>query len=208
MNSILGIFIPLLAIYGLFLIWYGGRGKPLEAREIEEFLTALDAPAGEAKDQAALEDLRKLISSDDGGEFVMQNLVRYRAKALYPAGHSYGDDPRAADRRYAKAIAWPLLRHANILLFVARRSGSFVEPSDAVAWHYVAMVRYRSRRDFLRFAVAAHRADTFIHKWAAIEKTHIFPVKPLLSLFFVRASVAAILALVGVSIFALRALWA
>jgi hypothetical protein len=123
----------------------------------------------------------------------MQNLVRYRRKALYPAGYNFSDDPREADKRYGKSITWDLLRNGNLLLFVARRSGNFIAPEGADAWHYVAMVRYRSRRDFLRFAIASSQADKFIHKWAAIEKTHVFPVKPILSLFAVRTLVGLFL---------------
>ena len=36
------------------------------------------------------------------------------------------------------------------MFFIARRSGNFIVPDGADAWHYVAMVRYRSRRDFVR----------------------------------------------------------
>ena len=39
-------------------------------------------------------------------------------------------------------------------------------------------------------ALASAQRDIFVHKWAAIEKTHVFPVQPIVSLFFVRASVA------------------
>ena len=39
-----------------------------------------------------------------------------------------------------------------------------------------------------------------MHKWAAIEKTHVFPVKPLISLVFVRGAVAALLILVGTTL--------
>jgi hypothetical protein len=127
----------------------------------------------------------------------MQNLARYRRKALYPPGYDLGDDPRAADRRYAKAILWPLLKNGNVLVFVGRRSGSFIEPEGADAWHYVAMVRYRSRRDFARFALESSKANIFVHKWAAIEKTHVFPVKPLISLIMVRGTVAVMLLLIG-----------
>jgi hypothetical protein len=56
-------------------------------------------------------------------------------------------------------------------------------------------VRDRSRRDFLHFAIATSKAEMFVHKWAAIEKTHIFPVKPIVSLFMVRT-------LVGLAFFA------
>jgi hypothetical protein len=59
------------------------------------------------------------------------------------------------------------------------------------------MVRYRSRRDFLKFALQANQAEKFIHKWAAIEKTHVFPVKPIISLFMVRTLVALVLFVFG-----------
>ena len=189
--------LALTACFLLFLRWYGGRGKPLTPDEIERYLAELAARPQSEHSHGALEQIRALVANDDGREFVMHNLVRYRPKALYPAGHSYGDDPRAADRRYAKAIVWPLLRHGNLMLFVARRAGVFVEPAGADAWHYVAMVRYRSRRDFLRFALTIERDEITVHKWAAIEKTHIFPVQPLISLIFVRAMVAVLLAALG-----------
>ena len=41
------------------------------------------------------------------------------------------------------------------------------------------------------------RDEITVHKWAAIEKTHIFPVQPLISLIFVRATVAVLLAALG-----------
>ena len=196
----LAIAIPLLAVYGLFLVWYGGRGQPLSPAEIDQFMKELGA---HTTDEAVLQELQTLIAGDDGKEFVMQNLVRYRPKALYPPGYDYGDDPRAADRRYGKAVIGPLLRNGSLILFIAKRIGTFIEPEGADAWHYVAMVRYRSRRDFLRFALATQRDDIFVHKWAALEKTHVFPVKPLVSLVFVRATVAGLLALSGGALFLL-----
>jgi hypothetical protein len=59
------------------------------------------------------------------------------------------------------------------------------------------MVRYRSRRDFVRFATRANQAEKFMHKWAAIEKTHVFPVKPIISLVAVRTLVALSLFTIG-----------
>lgn len=191
------VFIALLCVYALFWWWYGGNGTPMSAQERDALLDELQSSDTSPHQQAALTQVRELMASDDGKEFVMQNLVRYRAKALYPAGHSFGDDPRAADQRYARAIWWPLLRQGNLILLVARRTGNFVVPEGADAWHYVALVRYRSRRDFLKFAIAANRADSFIHKWAAIEKTHIFPVRPIVSLFAVRTLVALLLLVSG-----------
>ena len=84
-----------------------------------------------------------------------------------------------------------------MLVFVARRSGRFIDPPGAEAWHYVAMVRYRSRRDFLDFALEIERGDIVMHKWAAIATTHVFPVQPLLSLVLVRSAVLGLLCLIG-----------
>jgi hypothetical protein len=189
--------LPLAALYIAFLVWYGGNGKPMTTDEINAGLRELLATDTTDHAKSAVDDLRQLLANDDGKEFVMQNLVRYRPKALYPPGHHYSDDPREADQRYGKSIVWPLLRNGSLLLFIARRSGNFFVPEGADDWHYVAMVRYRSRRDFLKFAFEANQADKFVHKWAAIEKTHVFPVKPILSLISVRLTVGLFLLSLG-----------
>ncbi len=44
--------------------------------------------------------------------------------------------------------------------------------------------------------IAGNGSD--IHKWAALEKTQAFPVKPIVSLSFVRATVAVLLFIVAV----------
>jgi hypothetical protein len=184
------------ALYGVFLWWYGGRGTPLEAGEIDAGLRTLAETAGSGQ-QELLDQVRELLNHDDGREFVMVNLVRYRAKALYPPGLPFGDDARAADRRYGRAIMPILLRYGSVPVFIARRAGRFIEPPLADTWHYVAMVRYRSRRDFLRFAIAIERRNITMHKWAALEKTHVFPLRPLASLILVRTAVAVLLSLAG-----------
>ena len=196
-GSLITVVLPLTAIYVVFLVWYGGRGKPLTQEEIAGYLAQLRAGARGEPGAIRLEDVERLVEHDDGREFVMQNLIRYREKALYPPGHDYGDSARAADRRYGKAIIPDLLRCGAVPVFVARRSGSLVDPEGADRWDLVAMVRYRSRRDFLRFALAVERKGITVHKWAAIEKTQIFPVTPLLSLIFVRGAVGAVLAAIG-----------
>lgn len=202
-SHLLVTFGPLVLLYLVFWLWYGGNGRPMSTVEIEEALNKLHSTDPAHNNSAEVDDIRQLLASDDGKEFVMQNLVRYRAKALYPEGSTYSDDPREADKRYGKSIIGDLLRYGNLLIFIARKSGDFVKPEGADAWHYVAMVRYRSRRDFVRFAIRANQADKFMHKWAAIEKTHVFPVKPLINLFAVRTLVALFLFSLGIIALAL-----
>ena len=200
MSKTLILVLALLALYALFLWWYGGRGKPLSQAEIVEFERLLGQLSRDTQGQSTSELVRQFAANDDGCEFVMHNLVRYRAKALYPPGHAYGDSARDADKRYGRAVLLPLLRCGAMPIFLARCAGRFVGPEGAAPWNYVAMVRYRSRRDFLRFAVAIESQDIAIHKWAAIEETHITPLKPLASLIFVRAGVGGVFALIGLAL--------
>ena len=194
----------LLALAGLYLLlwsWYGGRGKPLLPREVDGYIEELGRRTQghhePAQAKVLLEQVRALLASDDGNEFIMQNLVRYRSVAQYPPGYNFGTDPREADRRYGRAIVWPLLRRGSLPVFIARRASVFLQPDGADDWHYVAMVRYRSRRDFVLFVLDIEQGDIAVHKWAAIEKTHVFPVKPVLSLFLLRTLVATPFVIVG-----------
>jgi hypothetical protein len=199
MSTSLLIGLALAALYLVFLFWYGGRGAPLTQTEIDQALGQLEGGSTHTADPASLEQLRTVLSHDDGREFVMHNLVRWRSKALYPPGSPYGDDVRAADKRYGRAIVWPLIKRAGVVMMIARNAGRFIDDGQSLPWTYVAMVRYRSRRDFLRFVVETEQREVFVHKWAAIEHTHVFPVQPIISLFGVRlmAGMALCLAAIG-----------
>ena len=131
----------------------------------------------------------------------MVNLIRYRTKAVYPPGWDYGDDPHAADARYNRALVPLLLKSACIPVFLGRSAGRFLAPEGTEPWDCVALVRYRSRRDFLGLCadLAKDRAD--IHKWAAIEATQVFPVDARLSLTMLRVIIALALALVVLLVF-------
>ena len=193
---ITGLLLPLLT-YALFLVWYGGRGRPLSEKEANDFLALIAARGIEREDPELFESLKRLLARDDGREFVMVNLIRYREKAAYPAGSPYDDSAIEADKRYARAFFPYLLRYGNVPIFISRRSGSFIEPQHAEHWQVVAMIRYRSRRDFIRSVSAVIGKDVMVHKWAAIDTTHVFPVRPLFSFIAVRWAVAVLIAVVA-----------
>lgn len=195
--------IPLLiviAALALFLWWYGGRSRPLTAAESEQFFDLMIARGIDRNDPELFESLRRLLSRDDGREFVMVNLIRYRDKAAYPPGSPYGDSAIEADRRYARAFFPHLLRYGNVPLFISHRTGSFIEPPNAPPWQVVAMIRYRSRRDFVRTATAIADKNVMVHKWAAIETTHVFPVKPVFSFIAVRWTMVVLAAVTALAI--------
>jgi hypothetical protein len=186
-------------LYILFLFWYGGRGEPMSDAEVEQRLAAIQAASsgqpqgGDQKPGEVIEELRRLAASDDGNEFYMLNLINFRAKALYPEGSGYGDNPKAADARYTKAFLPYLFKYGGVPLFAGNVTGRFIDKQGDMQWQRTALVRYRSRRDLLKMAEDIAPLDVIIHKWASIEKTQVFPVTPLLNLFSIRILVAALL---------------
>ncbi len=190
-------------LYLTFLFWYGGRGKPLSQAEVENLLTEMKHRAGkqaQTEESPILNQFRELTKNDDGREYYMVNLLKFRQKALYPKGSSWGDDPMAANDRYNRAIVPLLLKHGGHPVFASQVQGRFLHPAAAEDWDQVAMVRYRSRRDMLKMAVEIAGNGSDIHKWAALEKTQVFPVRPMLNLVFIRASVAILLAGITISV--------
>lgn len=185
------------SIYLVFWLWWGGRGKPLTPQELSAGLQKLESVVSGPLSLAHLQDVAQLLARDDGREFIMCNSVLYRKQALYPENSNYGPDPREADKRYGQAIIWPLLKRACLPIFIARKTGQFVNDAQAPEWHYVAMVRYRSRRDFLNFALDIEKQGISVHKWAAIEQTQVFPVRPLISVFSARWNMAFVCALLA-----------
>jgi len=199
--------IPLIAfilIYTAFLIWYGGKGKPLSTTEVESLLAEMQKragkPQGTGSETSLLNQFRALAKSDDGHEYYMVNLLKFRQKALYPPGSPYNEDPMAANNRYNRAIIPLLLKHGGHPVFDSLVLGRFIHPESADDWDHVAMVRYRSRRDMLKMAAEIAGKGADIHKWAALEKTQVFPVRPLFNLTFIRASAGIILMAIAVLI--------
>ena len=67
----IGVAVATIALYALFLAWYGARGKALTRDETERFLAELGARANDDASRAALDAVRALVERDDGREFVM-----------------------------------------------------------------------------------------------------------------------------------------
>ena len=60
-------------------------------------------------------------------------------------------------------------------------------------WDDFAVVRYRSAEDMLDMMIGMAATGLAEHKYASIEQTHVFPIEPVISLFFVRSLLALLL---------------
>lgn len=189
--------------YAGFWAWYGGHGEPLTPEETEQYLARIAEKAGtDSPDQGhgrerLFAELRLLAESDDGNAFLMLNLIDFRERALYSPGTDYGDDARAADDRYNRVIVPALLKRAGHPIYVGEVQGRFIDETDDVQWERVAIVRYRSRRDLMETVLEVADRNAGQHKWAAIERTHVFPMQTVLSLFLAQGVVAVLLAALG-----------
>jgi hypothetical protein len=188
-----------LSLYIVFLIWYGGNGKPLTDAEVNTLIAEMQQRSGNSgkPESLILQEFRNLAGSDDGKEYYMINLLKFRQKALYPEGSGFNDNPIAANNRYNIAIVPLLFKYAAHPVFAGNISGRFISLEGNAEWDQVAMVRYRSRRDMMKMAVEIAGSRIDVHKWAAFEKTHVFPVKPIVDLTFIRIMAAVCWAVIA-----------
>jgi hypothetical protein len=191
-------------LYLAFLSWYGGKGKPLTVVEVDALLAEIIKRAGKPnseEESPILDQFRELAKNDDGQEYYMVNLLKFRQKALYPEGSSLGDDPMAANDRYNRTILPLLLKHGGHPVFLGQVQGRFLHPGGADDWDQVGIVRYRSRRDMLKMAIEVAGLGVDINKWAALEKTQVFPARPIISLALIRGAIFLIFAALTIVIY-------
>ena len=188
----------LAALYGLFIWWYGGFAAPVTEQELEGYIEEFTvASQAQGRDPSTnIKYMRNLAASDQGGEFLMVNLMDFRDTAAYPADSPWADeaDPLAADARYTEMLAPLLLKRASHPVMLGPLTGTFIIEGHWGNWDKVAIIRYRSVRDMLEMIVEmGELGDVAVHKWASMEKTQVFPIKPTLPLPGLRFAFAMIL---------------
>ena len=98
-----------------------------------------------------------------------------------------------ANARYSKSIFPLLLKYGSHPVFVSKVQGRFLVTENSEDWDQVAMVRYRSRRDFIKMATEAGKKNLGEDKWLSIQKTHVFPVKSIIHFGSIRLGLAVVL---------------
>jgi hypothetical protein len=170
--------------YGLFLAWYQNWRGPLRRDEIESYLAKVQGtPTAEHNDLAVL---REFLENDDGGEFVMLNIVRVApGEAAHPVS---GAPTRAADllQAYTRAFLPELLRRGGHPAIVSRKIGGYVdawrvEPDPG--WTIMGYMRYRSRRDMMDLVVDPRFVAMHPFKMAGTAETFSFPTRPMMMMF-------------------------
>ena len=169
-------------LYGIFVIWYTNLGGPLTDAEVRDFKAAMQANQSEPQVVAFIE---QFAQSDSGGQFIMLNAIDYNDNPGSVAGAEPGEDAEALMGRYMAHMIPALLIRASHPIFM----GPAVYPAmDVVGiegaenWNAGALMRYRSRRDFLEIVTNPVFKGKHHFKAAALEKTIAYPIEPDLQL--------------------------
>jgi len=172
--------------YAAFLFWYGGSGRPVTAAEGRAYLERLRATQEVTEHPDLLPAIEDLIAHDDGREFFMANLISMKP----------GPEAAAYDAAYSRAVAPALLRHGCFPIYLGQVRRVLLG-DDGTGTNRVAIVRYRSLRDFLDIFADPAMSEGTKHKFASLSHTEVIATTPLVSLLTVRTTVALVVLLVG-----------
>jgi hypothetical protein len=172
MSRIQTLWSVLLLVYASFWMWHTPLQPALTAEEVAQHM------ADGGLDQALPAGMHDFLANDDGRSFFMVNIMQFRETALYPDG-AFPEITSAKDaaQRYANGVIPLLLLRGSYPIFSGTRHVTMLDTMspDAEAFEDFAVVRYRSRRDFLDMVLSEGFNDVVVHKWASLEGTIVVP---------------------------------
>ncbi|MFT7220649.1 MAG: hypothetical protein ACI8Z1_002268 [Candidatus Azotimanducaceae bacterium] len=169
-------------IYGAFSLWYFNWRGPISSSEVDAFMSSFNESKGSKHTDA--EVFRRFLEEDDGGEFVMLNLVKLHEGDVE---HPKTGEKMPASRvigEYFGPFALSLLKRGGHPVFQARTIGGNIDSwnaDDNVDFGVTAMMRYKSRRDLVELVVEPFFSDAHLYKLAAIHRTISYPTHTMLS---------------------------
>lgn len=159
-----------LLIYFAFWFWYVGMRPKVTASEITAIIELLEQSDDFSEDQ--INATREFLENDDGRDFVMVNLLKL-------------NEPKAESKQkldtYSKIFLGNLLKRAGHPIFIARAASGNIENVNSEQqnrWTAAAMVRYRSRRDFMEILPATVGSEHHSLKLESLAQTFAFPAAP------------------------------
>jgi uncharacterized protein (DUF1330 family) len=103
----------------------------------------------------------------------MLNLLRYRERALYPAGSGAAPcSGREAYQRYAAVALQKVASVGGRIVWMGAVAASVIAPAGE-EWHDVALVEYPSRKAFLAMIALPDYQAAVVHRTAALEDSRL-----------------------------------
>ncbi|MEM7133612.1 MAG: hypothetical protein AAF702_45380 [Chloroflexota bacterium] len=209
----------------LFFIWHGAFEGPLTDEEIKLYLGRMLAQApqteagaldlsqmsldeierqltgqqpGSSEGEGSANELLQLLDfmrSDDGGPFVMVNLLHLR-----DSGSGTEDSAAAELADYNSAVLGFLLPRGSYPLYngdAAAQSIAMWGIEDGEDWSSVGLIRYRSRRVMIEMTTSSDFTQSQGNKTSSLAKTIAVPTTPTLAVGSLSLTVVLLLLMIG-----------
>jgi hypothetical protein len=159
-------------LYAAFWIWHSQGAGKLTLAEIDQYLAIIERlPLPEHGVQTFISRLRPWAEADDGRPVYMFNLIHFFPRLqTFPNAPEFKGTPEQANAHYEKSLMWLWLTHASYPTFIGVpqvRNLINIEPGRT--WENMTVVRYPSRRTFLKLISHPTYATVAAYKFIAVE---------------------------------------
>ena len=162
----------LVILYVAFWAWHSqGAGKLTQA-EIDQYLAIIEKlPLPANGIQAFISRLRPWAEADDGKPVYMFNLIHFFPKLqTFPNAPEFKGTPEQANVHYEKSLMWLWLTHASYPTFIGvPQVRNLINMQPERTWENMTVVRYPSRRTFLKLISHPTYATVAAYKFIAVE---------------------------------------
>ena len=171
--------------YGCFLLWHFNWRGPMQADEIANMLEILKS--NDINKHSDLTVLHEFMLSDTGKDFCMANFVELAASDVKDPVTGELLAPRKAVEKYTKGILPIMLKHGCYPVYQALKVGGHIDSwgsDDKFEFPAIAMMRWRSRRDFMNIVTDPAFSAAISFKYQSITRTISVPTEFKFSTFF------------------------
>src|SRR5258707_4248835 len=162
----------LVSLYLAFWAWHSqGRGKLTQA-EIDQYVAIIaKLPLPEKGVQAFIARLRPWAEADDGKPVYMFNLIHFfPGLQPFPGAPEFKGTPEQANAGYERSLIWLWLSHASYPTFIGvPQARNLINTQPERTWENMTVVRYPSRRTFLKLISHPTYAPLAAYKFIAVE---------------------------------------
>ncbi len=123
---------------------------------------------------------RAYIDHQDEGRVYMINLLKYRERAEYPAGHELAGDGggsgQEAYQRYGMGAVAKIIEYGGRIVEMSRPYQVFI--GEAEAWDDVVTVEYPSHSAFIEMMRDPAYRELTVHRTAGLERSVVLAAAP------------------------------
>jgi hypothetical protein len=162
----------LLILYVAFCVWHSQGAGKLTQVEIDQYLALIEKlPLPEQGVQAFIARLRPWAEADDGKPVYMFNLIHFFPRLQpFPGAPQFKGTPEQANARYEKGLLWLWLSHASYPTFIGTpQARNLINMQSERTWGNMTVVRYPSRRTFLKLISHPSYARVAAYKFIAVD---------------------------------------